>query len=124
MSGSLVARIDGSRGTPRSDRRLLGATQLPPPHESRLEVFPGPECYQPPDHQPRDLQVVHAISRMTAQDGRGWAALYRARHPPASVKRHVPCFISAAEVLILGPGIIGGVLMGIIAWLLVGLIAG
>ena len=48
-----------------------------PLHEARLKILPGPEGQQPPEDQPRNLQVVHVFSGGTAHQRPMWGALYR-----------------------------------------------
>ena len=103
---------------------LYAAPEAPPLHEAGLEILPGPESQQPPDDQPRDLQVVHAISQGTAAGRSRLGRTIPSESRGGQGRAARGLLWSVAEALILGPGIIGGVLMGIIAWLLVGLIAG
>jgi len=48
-----------------SRRTLLAAIQPAPLDETRLEILTSPECQQPPDDQPRNLQIFHTFSKMT-----------------------------------------------------------
>jgi hypothetical protein len=59
-----------------TQRALLPATGVSPPHDAGLEILPGPESQQPPKYQPCDLQVVHVISQVTTAGGRNWLAPY------------------------------------------------
>ena len=63
--------------TGRARECLLVLAHCPPLCKSRLEILAGPESQQPPNYQPCELQVVHAISQVTTVGGRGWVALYR-----------------------------------------------
>ena len=52
--------------TSESQRWSVAATGAPPLPEACLKVFPGKESEHPSDDQPRDLQIVHTISRESA----------------------------------------------------------